>query len=71
MFLNQHQSIGTHAKFPVADFFHLLCAERQGTMAIINENKVITCCLIFIEMYFQKIGLKITLFLRSRYTHHL
>ena len=54
MFFNQHQAIGTNTKSTIADFFNLIFRKRVAVVSIINQNKVVTGCLIFCKWNFHK-----------------
>ena len=42
----QHQPIGTNAKFPIADLFYLINRKLKTPVAIVENDKIISSCLI-------------------------
>ena len=50
MIFNKHQSICTNTKLRMAYSCNLLVGKSQFCFAIVDDHKVIACCLIFMEV---------------------
>jgi len=50
MVFDKDESVSANTKFWVADSCNLVSRKIQARFAIINDHKVVACCLVFMEV---------------------
>jgi hypothetical protein len=50
MVFDKHEPVGADTKFWMTDPCNLIGGKGQARSAIINDHKVIACCLVFMEV---------------------